>query len=705
MDGTGLQANESRVEVLAVDDDPMMNGVVKRIVQHMGHQCVTASSGEQALDLLADQDFDLIITDINMDALSGLDLLNAVKQAKPGVAVVVVSGVNDAATADIAISSGAFGYVVKPFELTELQIAIANALRRRELEFELHRHLCDLETEVERRTAQLREATESALNQERRFRSLAQASPLGIIYINSAGGLDYCNSKAEVLLGRTADQMEGSMWLDGMSIAGRSLLGQAVSTAAMGTEADCEYQLVRPGLPPIWLRSRTAPVTFDEGSISGVVVLLEDIDDRVGLESMLRHQATHDHLTGLPNRRQFREHVGELIASIDPDEMVAVLLVDLDQFKLVNDTHGHEAGDQLVVATAESLARVAPAGALTARVGGDEFVVAVTVRSEQEACKVAEDVRKTLREPVQILEVELSLSASVGIGLTADSGVEVFDGSMANDTARRLALTSKLRTAVSREDLEVHYQAVVDTATNRLVGFESLARWTHEEWGRVRPDEFIPIAEQIGVVHAIDLFVLKTAVRQLVEWRLDAKVRSDVFVTINLSASQLTNSNLPSIVESVLWQNGMDGSSLCIEVTESSLIVDMARAIPVMERLRRSGVRIAVDDFGTGHSALSYLGRLPLDILKIDQSFVAAIGTATDVVGTIIDLAHRFNLAVIAEGVENVEQMMVLRELGCDMSQGFLLAKPEKAKSIRFGREEWMEPVHAPLREIGVSGP
>ena len=707
MEKSGPSATESVVDVLAVDDDAIMNGVVRRIVEHMGHRCVTASSGEQALEVLGNEDFDLVITDINMAELSGLDLLNSVKAAKPDVAVVVVSGVNDASTADIAIASGAYGYVVKPFELTELQIAIANALRRRELEIELHRHLNDLESEVERRTAQLRAATNTAVNQERRFRSLAQASPLGIIYINRDWEFDYCNSKAEALLGRCSSEMKGTKWFEGMPGGCRQTLGEAVAAAADGTEADCEHQLQRPDESLIWLRCRTAPVMSDEGAISGVVVLLEDIDDRVRLEAMLRHQATHDHLTGLPNRRQFREYVGELVDSNVDGRYVAVLLVDLDQFKLVNDTYGHEAGDQLVVATAARLADVAPPNALTARVGGDEFVIAVTTSTEDEALEVAETVRTALREPVKISEVELSLSASVGIGLasnrdtsvdsllrTADiamhrakerrDSVEVFDDSMASDTARRLSLTSELRTAVSRDGLDVHYQAILSCVDNSLMGFESLARWTHEEWGRVPPNEFIPIAEQIGIVHAIDLFVLRQAVRQLAEWKACQKVSPHVFVTVNLSASQLSNSNLPNIVESALGNSGLDGLSLCIEVTESSLIVDMDRAIPVLNRLREMGVRLAVDDFGTGHSALSYLGRLPLDILKIDKSFVDDLGTETDVVETIVELAHKFGLAVIAEGVEVAEQLVGLRQLNCDMSQGFFLDRPTPADCINF---------------------
>jgi len=246
--------------------------------------------------------------------------------------------------------------------------------------------------------------------------------------------------------------------------------------------------------------------------------------------------------------------------------------------------------------------------------------------------------------------------------------------------ARRLALTSELRRTIENGLLGVHYQPVVDLASRRLVGFEALARWTHHEWGEVGPDEFVPIAESIGLVHRIDAQILSMAVNQLAQWRATSRVHPDVFMSVNLSASQLSNSALPEVVRRTLERAGVPGASLCIEVTESSLISDVERAVPIMRQLRQMGIRIAVDDFGIGHSALSYLGQLPLDTLKIDRSFISAIGTGrVDVADAIVDLAHRFGLEVIAEGVEEPHQLARLRSLGCDMVQGFLTGRPTDA--------------------------
>jgi diguanylate cyclase (GGDEF)-like protein/PAS domain S-box-containing protein len=692
------------LRVLAVDDDRAMVDLIGRIVARLGYRCETVESGEEAIERLSTDHFDLLITDVAMDGLSGLELLEAARRHDADLAVVVVSGMDDRRTAEAALSGGAFGYVVKPFEVTELQIAVSNALRRRELEIESRRHLRDLEMEVDRRTEQLRSATHEVKLQEQRFRTLAQASPLGILYADETGSFAYCNTNAEALLGRPGEDLVGHRWLEDLDSPGRHQLEASVRRAASGdSDAMCEYELLRPDGSTVWIRSRIAPALDDDDRNAGVVVLFEDIGDRKDLEHQLRHRASHDHLTGLPNRREFRTQLARRVMSLDATEMIGVLLVDLDQFKLVNDTYGHEAGDQLIVTVAERLVDCVPSDALVARLGGDEYVVAAVAERRDQLMTKAEAIRRALRQPVQVMGVELSLSASVGLGITGDRQttvtsllrsadiamheakhhrdvVEVFDTSMAKDVARRLALTSELRRAVDHDLLTVHYQPIIDAATERLVGLEALARWTHDEWDDVSPGEFIPIAESMGLVHEIDRQMLVASARQLGRWQSSGRLPADAFISVNLSASQLSNTALPGLVREALNESSLDGSSLCVEVTEGALIGDMSRAVPILQELRALGARIAVDDFGTGRSALGYLGQLPLDVLKIDRSFVASIGSGgVDLAEVIIDLAHRFDLAVIAEGVEECHQLTRLRELGCDMVQGFLTGQPDDA--------------------------
>lgn len=690
--------------MLAVDDDPAMVRLVGRIVERLGHRCETVRSGEEAVERLEAERFELLITDVAMEGLSGLELLDAARNQDDDLAVVVVSGVDDPRTAEAALSGGAFGYVVKPFEVTELQIAVSNALRRRELEIESRRHLRDLEAEVDRRTDLLRQTSHELRLQERRFRTLAQASPLGILYADELGAFAYCNSNAETLLGRSGEELAGRRWLDDLDSSGSDRLAEEVLAAASGaSEGMCEYELRRPDGSTVWIRSRIAGALDDDQRHAGVVVLFEDIGDRKHLERQLRHRAGHDHLTGLPNRREFRTRLAEQLGNLATGRLLGVLLIDLDQFKLVNDTYGHEAGDQLIVNVAERLVECAPADALIARLGGDEYVVALGADRREQLTEAAEALRRELRRPVRVMGVELSLSASVGLGITSDPQatvtdllrsadiamheakrhrdvVEVFNISMAKDVARRLALTSELRRAVDDRLLTVHYQPVVDTETERLVGLEALARWTHAEFGVVGPTEFIPIAESTGLVQEIDRQVLTAAVGQLGRWQSSGRVSPEVFMSVNLSASQLSNAALPGLVQQELQRSGVTGSSLCVEVTERALIGDMSRAVPILERLRSIGVRIAVDDFGTGQSALSYLGQLPLDVLKVDRSFVEAIGSGgVDLAEVIVDLAHRFDLTVIAEGIEECHQLARLRQLGCEMVQGFLTGPPVEA--------------------------
>ncbi len=560
-------------DVLVVDDDNSAGLLIERIVARMGHRCVRVTSGEDAVEQLAAGRFAVVITDINMPGVSGLQVLRAARENDPDVAVVVVSGVGDPGTAESALSNGAFGYVVKPFGVMELQIAVCNALRRRELEIELRRSLRGLEFEVDRRTDELRVATLDAQLQEHRFRSLAQASPLGIVYADAVGVLEYCNSNAEVLLGRNRGQLEGRRWLDELDSAGRCELAASISTAAAGGSAEpCEYLLTRPGGSEVWLRSRTAPVLDGDSLTEGVVVLFEDIGDRRDLEQKLRYQASHDHLTGLPNPREFRIQVSAQLSELASGQILAALMVDLDQFKLVNDTYGHEAGDQLIIEVGQRLSRCVPTGSTVARLGGDEFVVALTGLDRNEALDLGERIRHELRRPIFVSGIELSLGASIGIGFTSDpqttpstllrkadvamhhaknrrDAIEVFDSTMAQNVARRLTLSSDLRRAVAQGELTVHYQPVFDAVNQELAGFEALARWTHDRWGAIGPDEFIPLAASIGIVHQIDCQILTSALTQLASWLADKQIAPDVFMSVNMSASQLSNAALPDLVD------------------------------------------------------------------------------------------------------------------------------------------------------------
>jgi diguanylate cyclase (GGDEF)-like protein/PAS domain S-box-containing protein len=434
--------------------------------------------------------------------------------------------------------------------------------------------------------------------------------------------------------------------------------------------------------------------------------------DRRRAEEETLHRAFHDGLTGLPNRTLFVHRLQRTLERWGVRaSSVGVFVVDLDHFKVINDSLGHELGDALIIEVANRLRDCVRPGDMVARLGGDEFALmcedATSIeRVESMASRIAEE----LDVPIEIAGRAIHVSASVGIALpsspnaTAASllrdadvalyqakdrgrgGYALFEETHRAQAVTRLETESELRRALPAGELRVHYQPTVDLTSGRTTGAEALVRWIHPTRGMIRPTEFIPIAEQTDLIDLVGTWVLREACRQLAEWSSDP-VTSSLTVAVNLSARQLCQPRLASEVALVISQLGVDPSKLCLEITESALMIDLDRAIHAVRELKTLGLRIAVDDFGTGYSSLSYLTRLPVDVVKIDRSFIAAIAHDDQdraVTRGIIDLAHSLRLTVVAEGVETDEQLILLHQMGCDEAQGYLFARPDVASAIRL---------------------
>jgi diguanylate cyclase (GGDEF)-like protein/PAS domain S-box-containing protein len=545
---------------------------------------------------------------------------------------------------------------------------------------------------------------------EERFTTVFRSVDLGLLIIDAAGVIQLVNPAATRLL--TATEAD----LIGRSVAGIPVCDED----GVATRLDHEpaFALDQDGVaqPPrmlgfdredgsrawLLLNIRSLPST---GSARTAVISLHDFTERRMATQKLRHAAHHDTLTGLPNRTLILAGLQEALdQGRDKGDLVAVLFVDLDNFKVINDSLGHEVGDETLRTVAQRICDTVRRGDLVARLGGDEFLVVAAVQNTHEADMLARRLLSDLAEPTTGRLQGLALRASIGmvtaapdeargpVGLIRDADaamyqakahgrnrVEVFDDALNASLLRRVRLETDLRDALRRGSLWVAYQPIVDVRTGRWSKTEALARWQHHKLGLINPLEFIPIAEQSTLIHDIGRFVLDTACRDVHIMR--TKGMPELAVSVNLSARQLDDEGLVDLVAQALERHRLPPSALCLEVTESALAEDEITAMKVLESLRELGVALSIDDFGTGYSSLARLLTVPVDELKIDRSFISnlvADQANVLVVSGIITLAHALGLRVVAEGVETEAHLSALKDLGCDYAQGYYFARPRR---------------------------
>jgi diguanylate cyclase (GGDEF)-like protein len=420
-------------------------------------------------------------------------------------------------------------------------------------------------------------------------------------------------------------------------------------------------------------------------------------------EALLAHQALHDQLTGLPNRALFLDRLGvALERARRSGAQLAVLFLDFDNFKQINDSRGHAAGDRLLAIAGERLSGLLRPMDTVARFGGDEFTFLFEdLTSEREVVLIADRICQAARQPIEIDGVELSVTVSVGIAMVAEPSVspetvlreadaamyrakaqgrscyELFDEDSRRRAIERIDLEAAVRQAIERRELRVHYQpSLVLDDSREVTSVEALVRWQHPSRGLIAAREFMPVAEDVGLVIPIGRFVIEHALERLAHWRAR---RPDMTLSLNISLRQLHDPALPAALQAALAASELDPTAICLEIPESAVAEDPETAIDALERLKATGVRIALDDFGSGASSLSRLRELPVDELKLHESFIAPVGSAPEdasVVGALVELGHSLGLAVVAEGVEHESQIEQLRELGCDAAQGYAIGPP-----------------------------
>jgi diguanylate cyclase (GGDEF)-like protein/PAS domain S-box-containing protein len=575
------------------------------------------------------------------------------------------------------------------------------------------RTLRTLESERTLRAVMAR-AQEALLESERTFRLLFANNPHPM-WVTDRDTFDFLavNDAAVDLYGYSRDQFLTMRVTDLRWPAESARLAAAMQRMEQGERVvDRIQHRLKDG------RLIQVEVTVRSHEFSGrpaTLVLAQDITERTALEEQLRHQAFHDPLTGLANRALWRDRAEHAIALClrDPTPL-AVLAIDLDGFKAVNDTLGHPAGDRILVGVSERLTACLRPGDTPAHLGGDEFAVLLEDTAAEEAVRVAERILEELRAPFSVAGKEVFVGASIGIAVTTDAAAdgdallrdadiamyaakmrgkgraELFEPAMHRGTVRRLELGSQLRRALERDELLLEYQPVVSLATGAVETVEALVRWRHPAHGLVLPGEFIPLAEETGLIVPVGRWVLETACRQLCRWRSADPDGPHLSVAVNVSSRQLREPGFENTVTDVLAATGLHPSSLTLEVTESVLVDDMEAVSERLDMLRKLGVRIAMDDFGAGYSSLAYLRKLPLDIVKIDRMFVAGLASCVDdrsLTLAIVRLLDTLDVATVAEGIESAEQLDYVRALGIDAGQGYFFSRPLPAE--RLGCPPW----------------
>ena len=676
--------------ILLVEDNLDHVALIQRAFEHSAVQITATSSLHEARQLLATHSFDLIICDLYMpDGRS--DELLIITDADVPLPVVLMTGHGDEQTAVAALKAGALDYVVKtPATLLELPRIAERTLRERRLFIERQ------------------EALQALQRNERLFRAMIERSSDAVLIVDRHGLVRYASPSTRHLLGY---QVEGFLSQPVSSFtfihpADRERVKHTFFDLVRqsGASTITEFRVLRAGGGWRWIEA-TASNWLDDPAVEGVIVNYRDVTERKLMELRLQHGVLHDALTGLPNRLLLSDRLSQAIkrSQRHPDHHFAVIFLDLDRFKFINDSFGHPVGDRYLVAVATRLYRCLRAIDTCARMGGDEFVILLDdIASVDQVISVAERILQQLDRPLEVSGHLLHSSASMGIVFgsaeyndpaevlrdadiamyrakaAGKSRYVVFQPAMREAAQARLALEHDLRRAVTLREFVVYYQPIVNIHSGKLIGFEALVRWQHPVHGLLSPAAFLNIAEEIGLGTAIGWQVVELVCQQLAEWRQTLSA-NDLSIHVNLSARQFMVPDLYARLVQVLEQYNIPPQSIKLELTENTLMEYSQEAAAVLAQLRNYGIQIVLDDFGVGYSSLSYLIQLPIDQIKIDRNFIIQIDQnhhSQAIVNAIVNLARGLHLEVVAEGLETVEQVERMRMVGCDYGQGYLLGQP-----------------------------
>ena len=677
------------LSVLLIEDSPEEAELIQAMLAQSRRERVNVEHVTRlgdGLARLASAPADVILLDFSLPDSKGLVSFERARAAAPHVPIVILTNFDDEETALSAVREGAQDYLVKR--------QVDNELLLRSIRYAIERM-----------------HSESALwESEERYALAVSGANDGIWDWNLTTGAAYFSPRWKAMLGYRDDEIGRDIeeWFSRVHPDDDTGLRKALEAHLTGREAQFEHEhrMLDKNGTPIWVLSRGLAVRDAGGKATRMAGSLTDTTARKRAEQQLLHDALYDALTQLPNRTLFLDHLGLAMeqARRRKDSLVALLFIDLDRFKNINDSLGHSVGDELLVELARRLSQFLRPGDTVARLGGDEFAILLNdIHGAGDATRVAERVQELIREKLVIGGREVFTSASIGVALSNPSykapeeilrdadtamyrakaagrgGYQVFDQTMHRSVVALLKLETELRQAVEKKQFVMHYQPIVSLEDKRIVGFEGLVRWRHPEKGLVSPSRFIAVAEETGLIVPIGWWVLQQACRHAREWHRVVPMTPPLYVSVNVSGKVVMQPDMYDRVVTILGETGLSPTSLRLEITENVIMDHGSLALEKLAQFHRLGVQFSVDDFGTGYSSLSYLQRFSYDTLKIDRSFISgmdAAGDASAIVKTIVALANMLNISVVAEGVETAVQLERLREIGCSHAQGFWFSKP-----------------------------
>jgi diguanylate cyclase (GGDEF)-like protein/PAS domain S-box-containing protein len=694
-------ASLEQPRLLLVDDEPRLLVSLYELLQGRGYQLITATNGSEALAHLSKLRFDLVLLDLRLPDIGGHQIMDFINEKGIDADVIVMSGEVGIDAAIGALKRGAYDYLRKPYSREELLKTVANALKARRLEAANERMATQLE------------------NSEKMYRYLVDSSPDIIYTLNHEGRFTFINERAYQLLGYRREELIGqhySILVHDEDLeraryvfnerrvderASRNVELRLKCHAGATHERTFNNTLMTISLNAIGMHVPDQEVKKLE--FFGTYGVARDITDRKRAEEVISYQAYHDILTDLPNRILFKDRLGlAVIQAKRKQTELAVMFIDLDRFKLVNDTLGHVKGDELLQQVAGRLKECLRRGDTLARQGGDEFTIVLPeLRERDDARVIADKFLDCLQQPFDLDGHQVHISASIGIAIYPGHGESIdellrhadiamyqvkgqgknghafYDPSMQDVSHQKIALGQNLRRALENDELEMYYQPQVDAATGKIVGAEALMRWNHPTRGMVSPGEFLPFAEENGLMIPISDWMIGALCRDMLQWK--GLCGSQVRLSLNVSPQYLDRGDFFEKMRGALLRYGIAPGQIEVEITENICIRNPQYAIEQLNKLGQLGVSVAIDDFGTGYSSLAYLHRFPVHTIKIDQSFVKEIHDEHShypVVLAIISIARGLGLNLIAEGVETEVQARYLRANGCLTMQGYLYYRP-----------------------------